>query len=210
MNGMNVNGMPASEQTDDGNIGQDNNGQDNTSPRSTDRARTLGARFRSVGKLLAAIVVAASFAVWIYAYSGLAARDAPDLLDDSSFATSGEAICATTLDDLAQLPEALDAVDGPDRARQIRTSTDRLGRMISDLEAAVGGTDRDIQIATGWLTDWRVLIGDRYRYADAIEADENAQFLVTDTGVGERLDRRITRFATTNTMLSCVAPTDVG
>lgn len=162
------------------------------------------------GKLLAAAAILASFLVWVYAYSGFAGRDAPDLLDDPTFATAGESVCATALDDLAELPNALDATDGADRAAQIRTSTARLERMLTDLDEIVGGTERDVAITTAWLADWRVLMDDRYRYADKIEVDDNAQFLITDTGVGERLDRRITRFATTNSMLSCIAPSDVG
>jgi len=162
------------------------------------------------GRALAGIVIIGSFAVWAYAYSGLADRDPPDLLDDSSFASAGETICAATLAELDELPGALDAVDGPDRARQLRTSTALLEEMLTELDARVTGTERDVQISEAWLADWRVLIDDRYRYADRISVDENAQFLVTDTGVGERLDRRITRFANTNAMVSCIAPTDVG
>jgi hypothetical protein len=55
-----------------------------------------------------------------------------------------------------------------------------------------------------------VLIQDRYDYATRIAGDPSAQFLITDTGAGERLDRRITRVADTNAMPSCAAPGDVG
>ena len=142
-------------------------------------------------------------------------RDSPnETLPTSSttlgFAESAESICAEALADLDELPNALDATDGAERAGQIRASTARLEQMIAELEQRVGGTDRDVQIATGWLADWRVLIGDRYRYADAIAVDEDAQFLITDPGVDERLDRRITRFAETNSMRSCSVPSDVG
>lgn len=161
-------------------------------------------------RVLAVLVIAASFSVWAYAYSGLARRDPPDLLAHRTFAVSGEAVCAAALSELDELPDALDAVDEADRARQIRTSTGRFEEMLDDLDALVGGSARDRDIASEWLADWRTLVADRYRYADAIAADPQAQFLVTDTGVGERLDRRITRFATTNQMPSCGAPDDVG
>ena len=169
-----------------------------------------GSGLRLAGKTLAGLVIVASFAVWGYAYSGLADRDAPDLLDETAFATSAETICAATTAQLEELPGALDAVDGRDRAQQLRTSTALYEAMLSDLDGEVAGTDRDVEITRAWLADWRVLIGDRYRYANEIEVDENAQFLVTDTGVGERLERRVTRFANTNSMFSCIAPADVG
>ncbi len=163
-----------------------------------------------IPKLIVAMIILASFAIWVYAFSGAARRDAPDLLDDASFALQAESICASALDDLDRLPNALDAVDGADRGDQIRTSTARLELMLDELDGLVGGSDRDVEIASGWLADWRVLIEDRYRYADAITADTSSVFLVTDVGVSERLDRRLTRVANTNAMPSCAAPGDVG
>lgn len=165
---------------------------------------------RTAFKVLAGLMIAATFAIWIYAFSGAARRDAPDLLDDPSFASRAEQICAEALADIDEMPNALDAVDGPDRGNQIRMTTTRLEAMLDELDALVGGTDRDVEITTGWLADWRVMIQDRYRYADAIAVDDQAQFLVSDVGVSERPDRRLTRLANTNAMPSCAAPTDVG
>lgn len=155
-------------------------------------------------------VILSSFAIWIYAFSGAADRPGPDLLDDPAFALRAEGICATAVADVAEMPGALDAVDGPDRGRQIVAATVRFETMVDELDPLVGGSDRDIEITSGWLADWRVLIQDRYRYSDAISADIGAQFLVTDVGVSERLDRRLTRLANTNLMPSCGAPGDVG
>lgn len=163
-----------------------------------------------VGRILAGVAIASTFAIWIYAFSGAAERDAPDLLENVSFAIDAEQICASALADVDEMPNALDAIDGPDRGNQIRATTARFEVMLDELDLRVGGSERDIQIASGWLSDWRVLIEDRYRYADAISVDDRAQFLVTDVGVSERLDRRLTRLANTNEMPSCAAPGDVG
>jgi hypothetical protein len=159
---------------------------------------------------LAGAALAASFGVWIYAYSGTADREPPDLLSDQGFARRAERACAAALDEVADLPGALDASDEQERAEQIRASTDRFATMVDELDRLVDGDDRDVQILSAWLDDWRVVLDDRYRYADALEADPDAQFYLTDTGVGERLDRRITRLADTNAMHSCGIPTDVG
>lgn len=166
--------------------------------------------FSLVTKALIGVVVLSSFAIWVYAFSGAARRDAPDLLGYRDFPLAAESICAAALADIDAMPGALEAVDGPDRGRQVRATTARFESMLDELDPIVGGTERDLEISRGWLADWRVLIQDRYRYADAISDDVNSQFLITDTGVGERLDRRITRLANTNAMTSCAAPGDVG
>lgn len=163
-----------------------------------------------VVKAVAAVIFVGSFGVWVYVYSGRADRPAPDLFDEPRFAQEAEAICAATMADLAALPNALTAADPIERAEQIRTATARLEVMVADLGAAASGSQRDLDIIDEWLGDWRVLLGDRYRYADALIDDpQGAQYLLTDTGIGERLDRRIDRLAATNAMLSCRIPGDV-
>ena len=163
-----------------------------------------------VFRVIAGAVILASFGVWAYAYSGLADRETPDLLADRELAETAESICAAATADVAAMPNALDAVDGPDRAEQIRATTARYSLMIDDLERLDRTTERDDLIFSSWLSDWRVILGDRLTYADAIAVDPEAQFYVTDIGVTERLDKRLTRFANTNLMTSCAAPTDVG
>ncbi len=180
-------------------------------PPGTDRPRAPW--YRSPTGLLKALGIAvamSSFGVWGYAYSGRADRPTPDLLADRAFPEAGEQICATALADLSALPQALDATDNLDRAEQVRTSTARFGQMVDELEAAVSGSPRDVAIEKAWIADWRVVIADRYRYADAVADNPAAPFYMTDTGVNERLDRRVTRLANTNRMPSCIYPEDVG
>lgn len=92
---------------------------------------------------------------------------------------------------------------------QVRNRNVVLLSMVSDLESATQGSDRDQAMIAEWLDDWRLFISDREDYANRIAEDENAQFYLSDGG-GERLERRITRFANTNNMYSCVTPFDVG
>ncbi len=161
-------------------------------------------------RAIAGLVIAASFGVWVYAYSGYADRETPDLLGDRALAEEAETICAAALADVATMPNALDAVDGADRAGQIRQTTARFDTMVTELETLNFFDERDRTIFTAWLSDWRVILSDRLVYADAIAADPEAQFYVSDIGVTERLDKRLTRFANTNLITSCAAPTDVG
>ncbi len=189
-----------------------------SSPSSTLDAPSAGAPpsrpwYRSPKGLLRAAGIAlalSTFGVWGYAYSGQADRPTPDLLADTAFPAAAERICATATAEIAAMPQALDATDNGDRAVQVRTSTVRFEQMVDDLEAAVGGTPRDVAIERAWIDDWRVVVADRYRYADAVADNPAAPYYMTDTGVNERLDRRVTRLAATNQMLSCSYPEDVG
>ena len=175
-------------------------------PRKSQAQRVLSLALKVVG----GIVVASTFAVWVYGFSGQARRTPPDRLDDPTFAIAAEQICADTVAELELLPGARDALDGPDRSRQVETSTARYEAMLDELDTLVGGSDRDIEITTGWLADWRVTIQDRYRYAAAVAEDELTTYLVTDTGANERLNRRLTRLADTNRMSACGYPGDLG
>ncbi len=160
-------------------------------------------------RVVAGVLIAASFGVWAYAYSGLADRDAPDLLADRDMAGAAEQICATALADVEALPNAIEAADEVERAGQIRVATARFDAMVDELATLDFVEERDDRIFNGWLDDWRVILNDRRDYANRLELDPDEIFLITDTGVAERLDKRITRFANTNLMVSCASPTDV-
>jgi hypothetical protein len=159
---------------------------------------------------VAAVFIASTFLVWIYALSGAARQDPPDLLDDAAFATEAEAICLRVVNEVDALPGALDAVDGADRGRQVVDSTDQYQTMVDELRTHIGGTERDARITSAWLADWEILIQDRYHYAEAVTDDPTARFLITDLGYQEGLEERISRFALTNSMASCQAPGDIG
>ncbi len=160
-------------------------------------------------KLLAIATLIGSFGVWVYAFSGAADRDPPDLLDHAAWSESAERICSEALTDVESMPGALDAESVDQRSEQLNRATDRFSDMVAGLEQLPTESSRDAQITTDWMADWRTLLEDRRRHAEVILDDPAAPFTITDIGVGERLDRRITRFATTNSMPSCVTPTDV-
>lgn len=158
------------------------------------------------GLALAAIILV-SFAPWIYRWSGLADRPFPDTLDEPAFAIAAEPICASVVNDL---PNALRAQDHLDRAVQLREGTAQLQAMVDVLGSEVTGTERDVRITELWLDDWEIYLGDRLGYADRLEQDELAVFYLTQLDGKERLERRISRFATTNRIPSCGTPGDVG
>lgn len=172
-----------------------------------DRPRSLTSR---LFRVLAGLAIAASFGVWVYAYSGRADRPPPDLLIDTQLAAQAETICASAVADVAAMPSAQDAVDEIDRADQVHRTTDRFDAMVADLARLDVVEPDDQVIMTGWLGDWRVLLEDRRRYAREVVEDPDAVFLLTKVAERERLDRRLTRVADVNRMSSCGTPTDVG
>ena len=165
---------------------------------------------RTAFRILAGLIIAASFGVWVYAYSGRADRPPPDLLIDTGLAAEAEAICAAALADVEAMPGASEAADERDRAEQVRVSTDRFEAMVVELGRLEAVEADDQVIMDGWLGDWRVLLEDRRRYAREVVENPEIPFLLTDVAANERLDRRLTRVANTNSMPSCVTPTDVG
>lgn len=166
------------------------------------------------GRIVLAAVVLASFAVWAYAFSGFAGREAPDTIRHPSYGALAEPTCAAAMTELESVPNALDAQSPAERASQIAEADVILATMVNDLEAhlddpSVTIDDRDRNITTEWLADWRRFIADREDFRLRLADDPQAVFYVAAVG-GERLERRITRFANTNLLLSCVTPSDVG
>lgn len=158
------------------------------------------------------ISLVASFGIWVYAFSWQAAGDLPpppDTLDDGDWARQAEEICQRALRQAEQMPGALDAVDEQDRATQIEDTTEVFEAMVDDLAEIPTATDLDAEMTDEWLADWRRLMTNRRAFAERLRSDPAAVFTVAGSGGGERLDKRVTRFATTNTMPSCVTPTDV-
>lgn len=171
--------------------------------------------------------VLASFGIWAYAYSGAADRPPPDELDSTrarldaeaageayeelpataAYGARASAICEQAM---STLPDARVATSGPERAEQLRSANQILEDMIEQLRGLPVATERDDELRDLWLDDWQVLIGDRYRYADAVQVDPAAVFTVSGVAENEGLERRLTRFARTNLMLACGAPADVG
>lgn len=168
------------------------------------------------GRVVLAVVVAASFGVWIYALSGRADRVPLDTLDDPAFALAAEPICADAMARMGEIPNAAAATDPAERAAQIRAANVILDEMLDDLEAlygagtgAVTGTDRDRAVIDTWLTRWRTILDDRRDYADRIEVDGSALFFIS-AEAGRRAEASIGYVADVNGMHSCVLPTDVG
>lgn len=163
----------------------------------------------TITKGILAVSLVGSFGVWGYALSGFADRVPPDTLDDAEYAAALEAVCEDALIDFDALPNAEAAGDNVERARQISARNEVLRSMVDRLEAVPTSTERDANLSTEWLADWRTYIVERQDYADRFAQDDTAVAYFSAVG-GERIERRISRLAATNLMFACETPDDVG
>lgn len=159
-------------------------------------------------KVLAGVVIVGSFLPWAWRFSPFADRTPDGILDDPTFATIAEPICAAAMTELEALPNALDAATTAERGEQVDMANDILVGMVDRLEGEITGSDRDVENLGEWIADWRTYLENRVDYAERIAVDENAVLYVAANG-SERLDRRIPRFAESNEMRSCVTPDDI-
>jgi hypothetical protein len=161
-----------------------------------------------------ALVVIGLVSMWgyvLYLAFGPGRQPPVDRLDDPAFAEAAEQRCAAALEVVAGLPTASAAGSAADRAAVLDRANTAFGDMLDDLAGmqrlAPAGDQRR---RTGeWLADWRTYLGDRQTYADALRADPDARFLVSEKpGEGRQVTGWIDEFAKANRMPSCATPTD--
>ncbi len=162
--------------------------------------------------IMVGLILVTSFGVWLYAYSGLADRPPPDVLETDTFANQAEPICAATLVEIGKIPDASLTETAAERSAQLLEATELFAEMVDDLgEVSIPNeSDRDAALREEWLTHWGILLDDRVRYADELLVNEDARFLVSDLEVSESPERRLGRFAIVNNMESCGTPKDAG
>jgi hypothetical protein len=147
--------------------------------------------------------------IWVYQLTNQGERDMPDRLDDLAWTTEATEICEAAHARVAALPGAHASATADDRADVIDAATAEYHRMLDELGSVVPtGDGRDAAIAAAWLDDYRVFLGDRSAFADALRADPMARFLVTEK-YGSHITAPIDRFARVNEMESCMTPGDV-
>ena len=92
--------------------------------------------YRRPTGVITAIIVAGSFGLWTYAFSGAARKDPPDTLRDPAYAAQAEALCAPTRAFVLGLPSSMAFVDEPywpcigdaSKVRVLATSDEQIHR----------------------------------------------------------------------------------
>lgn len=162
-----------------------------------------------IGRGLAILVVAALVLMWLYVFTGAAAEDPPDQLDDTTFAEAAEPRCALAVDELEELPAAGEAESAADRAAVLDDANAVLASMVDDLAVIEVDNERDQALVDLWIADWRTYLQDRQDFADRLRADDEAELLIT-AREGRQITLTIDRFASkvVNDMESCTTPLD--
>ncbi len=138
---------------------------------------------------------------WVWALF-FAPKEAINKVDDSAWAEQAEAICADTELQLRTLDGEASA-DLSVRADLVEESTDALSVMLDRI--GLPSDEKGQAIAPEWKAEYRILLEDRYRYADQLRAGENGPF--TETAVsGVPITERLEKFALDNEMPSCAPP----
>ena len=162
------------------------------------------------GRIGAAVAVAAMVAMWgyvLYLAFGPGRQPPPDRLDDATFATQAQQVCAAALDDVAELPRAVQAETAAERAEIVDEANGRFERMLDDLEPLTPAGE-DGELVTAWLADWRTYLADREAYADALLSDPEARLFVTAKD-RDQITEYLDAFAADNRMPACGTPIDV-
>ncbi|HSP27729.1 MAG TPA: hypothetical protein VLN74_04200, partial [Ilumatobacteraceae bacterium] len=125
-------------------------------------------------------------------------------IEDTAWAARAEAICAETKVEL----RAIDARASGDlqvRADLVDESTDLLGVMLDDIVGVAPFDEKGRAIVPDWEADYRILLEDRYRYAEQLRAGENIAF--TETAVeGVPITERLEKFTLDHEMPTCAPP----
>jgi hypothetical protein len=167
-------------------------------------------RGRRLGRVALRVVVAAMVAMWVYVLYlafGPGRQPPPDRLDDPAFAVAAQERCEAALDDVAELPRAVEAASPEARSEIVDQANERFAAMLDDLEAATPAGE-DGELVSLWLADWRTYLGDRQDYADALLVDPDARLLVTARD-REQITEYLDAFAADNDMPACATPIDV-
>ena len=149
--------------------------------------------------LWGSIVLLVVFWVWALFF---ATKEAVNKVEDTAWAANAEAICVDTELQLRAL-EGEASADLSVRADLVDESTDALGDMLDRI--GLPSDEKGQAIAPEWIAEYRILLEDRYRYADQLRAGENVPF--TETAVnGVPVTERLEKFALDNEMPSCAPP----
>lgn len=166
-------------------------------------------RLVTPGRVLTTVVVVALVAMWFYAFSGMAKKDPPDLLEDAAFATAAAPICGAAVAELDELPSAFEAGTPEERAGTVADANRILTAMVADLrQVAPDDGDRDSEITQLWLDDWETHLSDRAAYVDELEAGSEEPAVFTARG-GRSITATIDNFAAVNEIEDCAVPLDI-
>ncbi|MCU1499590.1 MAG: hypothetical protein JWM47_3543 [Acidimicrobiales bacterium] len=162
-------------------------------------------------RILAVVVGLAIALFWIWIFAGGPEKANPDRLQDRAYVEQAQQRCEALRTDLDALPQASTAATADERADVVERANRLVQAMVADIEADAPTADGDREVLDRWFDDWHAYLDDRAGYVDALRADPDAKFLVTENDeLHDTVDRTIEVFADVNDMPACATPGDVG
>jgi hypothetical protein len=154
-------------------------------------------------KILFPIGAVLFVAFWTWALF-FASKTAVNKIEDTAWTERAEAICAPVKAELRSM-ELLANPSLDVRADLVTASTDLLSAMLDDVEAVTPSDPKGQAIVPDWIADWRILVQDRYNYAERLRDGQDVPF--TESAVRNvPITERIETFAGDNEMPSCAPP----
>lgn len=134
-----------------------------------------------------------------------------DKLEDTTFPSQAEEICAAARGDYDKLPLAQESPTPAHRSTVIVESNQIFNTMVDDLREIVPASPEHINEGLNeWLDDWETYIGDRQQLADSLLENDSARFMETPkSNTNKGITRAINGFAEVNEMESCETPGDL-
>jgi hypothetical protein len=156
-----------------------------------------------IRKVLLASSVVGLLLFWVWALL-FASKEAINKVGDDDWAARAEAICVD-YDVPLRAIEVQRVADLGARADLVVESTDLLGAMLDDIVAVLPSDEKGQAIVPDWEAEYRILLEDRYRYAEVLRSGDNAAF--TETAIdGVPITERIEKFTLDNRMPTCAPP----
>lgn len=160
--------------------------------------------------LVVGVAVLVTFWTWALFF---ASKEAVNKIEDLAWAANAQQICeqATIVrESLADFREIVDADAAMirERADIVDATTAVLEAMLDDVVAVQPNDPKGIAIVPDWEDEYRIYLGDRYRYAEQLRSTgQNLPFY--ETAFGLPISERLETFAADNEMSACAPPRDL-
>lgn len=164
----------------------------------------------TIARVITVVAVLAMVGFWAWIFAGGPDKANPDYMSDRTFVDWAQDRCTKMNDQIDALPPARDSKTPDARADVIDRATGYIIVAVDDLEARAPKSSDDAKRMAGWIHDWRIWIGNRRTYTEALRSNPRAQFLLSTNRAGDSIDTPIKNFADINNIPECDPPLDVG
>jgi hypothetical protein len=158
-----------------------------------------------LGLLVACVAFWVAILTWtVFADPG----DPPGFLDDRTFPTAAEPICAEAMATVETFGSAAAVESIEERADLVDRQDEVFIALVADLRRLPRPEGEQGEWVSEWLGDWETHIRDREAWAATLHAGEDPPFEETPKG-NERVSEAVDEFARVNEMPSCATFNDV-